>query len=247
MLKFLAVIPARYASTRFPGKPLADIAGKPMVQHVWERASGVRGLEKIVIATDDARIEAVAQGFGAAVMMTDAAHPSGTDRVWEVAKSLPEYDWILNLQGDEPYINPTHIEAVLAHASTAKAADIITLVTAIDSEAEFLNPNIVKAVLNKATGRALYFSRSPIPYDRDSNNLALSGASNAWRHIGLYLYTRKALETLTQLPPSPLERTERLEQLRALEAGLVIEAVVVDHAPIGIDTPEDLEKLLSKA
>ena len=235
----LAVIPARYASTRFPGKPLAPIEGKPMIQHVWERACQVSGIARVIVATDDARIQDAAVGFGAEVVLTSPDHPSGTDRMWEVAQPLSGYDWVMNIQGDEPRIDPAQLSAVIA-AATQSPADILTLVCPIETVEDWQNPNMVKAVLADS-GQALYFSRAPIPYHRDEPGIPES----VFRHIGLYLYRRVALQRFTQLPPSSLELIERLEQLRALEAGMRIDAVVVDAAPVGIDSPEDLERLMA--
>jgi 3-deoxy-D-manno-octulosonate cytidylyltransferase len=234
----LAVIPARYASTRFPGKPLVEIAGKPMIQHVWERVKEVDGLHRVVIATDDNRIAEVARAFGAEVRMTAPSHPSGTDRMWEVAQTLPEYSWVLNVQGDEPFITPGHLAKVLSAIQSRSQADIFTLVTPVANAEEWQNPNIVKAVLAE-DARALYFSRAAVPYHRDLPE----APQRVYRHIGLYLYRREALARFTQLLPSPLEQIEKLEQLRALEAGMSIFGVTVDAAPIGIDTPEDLERI----
>jgi 3-deoxy-manno-octulosonate cytidylyltransferase (CMP-KDO synthetase) len=234
----LAVIPARYASTRFPGKPLVSIGDKPMIQHVWERVTQVSSIKRAVIATDDDRIADVAKSFNAEVRMTSPHHPSGTDRMWEVAQNLPEYDWVLNVQGDEPFINPRHLEQVIAAIQAHPQADIITLVTPLTDSKEWQNPNSVKAVLAQ-NSRALYFSRASVPYHRDQPDTP----EHVFRHIGLYLYRRAALEKFTQLPPSPLENIEKLEQLRALEAGMSIFTVVVDAAPVGIDTPEDLVRI----
>ena len=237
--RVLAVIPARYASTRFPGKPLVDIQGKPMIQHVWERVGLVSGIQQVVIATDDSRIQQAAQSFGAQVCMTRPEHPSGTDRVWEVASAFPEGDWILNVQGDEPFINPAHLEAAIAAITEHPKADIITLVTPLTEVEAWHDPNIVKAVLAQ-DGRALYFSRSPVPFHRDTPGVP----THAFRHVGLYLYRRSALEQFTQLPPSTLELAEKLEQLRALEAGMQCYAVLVSEAPIGVDTPQDLVRIV---
>lgn len=241
----LAVIPARYASTRFPGKPLVDIGGKPMIRHVWERVWQARGIADVVIATDDERIRQAALAFGAKVRMTSPAHPSGTDRVWEVAADLPQYTWILNVQGDEPRIDPAHLTALVETPPRFPDADIVTLVSPLDvqdgsdlaTREAWRDPNVVKAVLSG--GRALYFSRASIPWNREDP----AQPKGAYRHIGLYLYRREALARLTSLPPSPLEEIEKLEQLRALEAGMSIYAVPVDRAPVGIDTPEDLRLL----
>lgn len=246
----LAIIPARYASTRFPGKPLVDLLGKPMIRHVWERVRQTPGIQRTIIATDDERIRVAAEAFGAEVRMTSPDHPSGTDRLWEVAQALPECSWVLNVQGDEPFIEPRHLQAALAGRADHPRADILTLVTPlcdssnaqahrhIDLES-WRDPNIVKAVL-AATGQALYFSRAPIPYRRDCPD----EPQNIFRHLGLYLYRREALQTFVNLPVSPLEALEKLEQLRALEAGLAIYAVIVDRAPVGVDTPEDLIRIL---
>ncbi len=237
--KVLAVIPARYASTRFPGKPLADLQGKPMIQHVWERVSQVTGIARVIVATDDRRIANAAETFGAEVWLTSPDHPSGTDRMWEVAQGLPEFDWVLNVQGDEPFINPQHLQLSLDAIKTHPQADIITLVTPLTDLEAWQDPNIVKAVLAE-DGQALYFSRSPIPYHRDEPDAPV----HAYRHIGLYLYRRDALARFTQLPPSRLETIEKLEQLRALEAGMTIIAVTVSESPIGVDTPADLIRIL---
>lgn len=237
-MSVLAVIPARWQSSRFPGKPLADIHGKPMIQWVWERVCGVAGVDRVIIATDDARILDAARAFGAEAQMTGATHPSGTDRVWEVAHGLPTYDWILNVQGDEPQIHPATIQAALAGRDRWPQADIITLVSPMPTMDT--SPHCVKAVL-AASGRALYFSRAPIPWQRDES--PSSASLPPYRHVGLYLYRREALACLTQWPPSALERIEQLEQLRALENGLSIYAAVVACPAVGIDTPADLAAL----
>lgn len=236
----LAVIPARYGSTRFPGKPLVEIQGKPMIQHVWERASEVPGIRRTIVATDDARIQTVVTVFGGEVRMTSPDHPSGTDRVWEVAEALPEYSLILNLQGDEPFLEAGVLDRLLAASRDWPQADIMTLVTPFDNPADVDNPNMVKAVLAQ-DGRALYFSRAAVPFHRDTDSKRLP----YYRHLGLYLYRRPALARFVGLPPSPLEQAEKLEQLRALEAGMTLYAMVVDRAPVGIDTPEDLLRLES--
>jgi len=236
--RILAVIPARYASVRFPGKPLVEIQGKPMIQHVWERVKQVKSIHDAIIATDDPRIKQAAESFGAQVCLTRADHPSGTDRAWEVAATLPDYDWILNVQGDEPLINPAHLETAIQGIQDYNAADLITLVSPLHDFEEWHDPNIVKAVLAQ-DGRALYFSRSPVPYHRETPGYP----RHTFRHVGIYLYRRTILEQFTQLAPSPLEQIEKLEQLRALEAGMAIYAAVVDEAPIGVDTPHDLVRI----
>lgn len=243
--KTLAVIPARYASTRFPGKPLVLIDGKPMIQHVWERTRRVPLIDRVIVATDDTRILDAVEAFGGEARMTSPQHPSGTDRVWEVAATLPEYDLILNVQGDEPNLNPDHLEQVIAAMAQTPEAAIYTLVSPLDPTTDpeaWANPNIVKAVLT-ATYRALYFSRSPIPFLREP----LDTAPPCYRHAGLYLYRRNVLEQLTQLPPSPLELTEKLEQLRALETGFPLYAWVADQVSAGVDTPGDLDRLVRQA
>jgi 3-deoxy-D-manno-octulosonate cytidylyltransferase len=237
--RVLAVIPARYASIRFPGKPLADILGKPMIQHVWERVQETPGIQQAVIATDDERILAAAQAFGATVQMTSPDHPSGTDRLWEVAQHHPDTAWIMNIQGDEPFISPSHLQGAIDAIQAFPTADIITLVTPLHHLGEWQDPNLVKAVM-AADGRALYFSRAPIPFHRDVPETP----AHVFRHLGLYLYRASALQAFTQLPPSRLEGIEKLEQLRALEAGMSIYAVVVAEAPIGVDTPDDLIRIL---
>jgi 3-deoxy-manno-octulosonate cytidylyltransferase (CMP-KDO synthetase) len=237
--KVLAVIPARYASVRFPGKPLVDIHGKPMIQHVWERVKQVAEIQQVVIATDDERIQRAALGFGAEVVMTSPEHPSGTDRVWEVAQQFPEYDWVLNVQGDEPFINGAHLQQAIAGIARFEKADLLTLVTLLTDAESWRDPNLVKAILT-GEGRALYFSRAAAPYHRDQPEVP----KNVYRHIGIYLYRRLALEKFTQLAPSPLEQIEKLEQLRALENDMTICAVEVSEAPIGIDTPADLLRIL---
>ncbi len=237
-VKVLAVIPARYASTRFPGKPLALIDGKPMIQHVWERAKLAQRIDQVVIATDDARIESAVQAFGGTVCMTSPDHPSGTDRVWEVARQYPDFDLIFNVQGDEPFLDPVTLDRCVAAMAAQLDAAIYTAVTPVTEASEWQNPNVVKAVMN-AQGGALYFSRAPIPYHRAEP----TRPAQVFRHIGLYLYRREALARFTQLPPSPLEQLEKLEQLRALEAGMAIYAIELPSAPIGIDTPEDLALL----
>jgi 3-deoxy-manno-octulosonate cytidylyltransferase (CMP-KDO synthetase) len=240
--RILAVIPARYASSRFPGKPLALIQGKPMVEHVWERCKQATSLDRIIIATDDLRIAQAVEDFGGEARMTSPDHPSGTDRIWEVACNLPEFGLIFNIQGDEPFLNPETLDMIARSMEEVPDIDIMTTVTPIRDAVERNNPNCVKAVISQ-NGRALYFSRAPIPYQRDGQTDQV--VPLGYRHLGLYLYRREALECFTQLPPSTLESVEKLEQLRALEAGMIIGTVVVEHAPIGVDTPEDLAKVLS--
>jgi 3-deoxy-manno-octulosonate cytidylyltransferase (CMP-KDO synthetase) len=236
-VKSLAVIPARYASTRFPGKPLALLAGKPMVQHVWERCGSASGVDHVIIATEDERICDACSAFGAKCEMTSAAHRSGTDRVAEVARRHPEYEIILNVQGDEPAIAAETIAAVVA-ALREGGCTIATPVAPAQLQ-DAANPNVVKVVLSLA-GDALYFSRASIPHHRDG---LPSTRPEYLRHIGLYGFRREALLKVAQLPPSPLEVAESLEQLRWLQAGFAIRCVKVNTFSVGVDTPEDLKIL----
>lgn len=246
-MAFSVVIPARYASTRFPGKPLADIAGKPMVQHVYERACQSEA-QRIIVATDDKRIAAVAEGFGAEVCMTRADHPSGTDRLQEVVHTLGFYadDIVVNVQGDEPLIPPRVINQVAHNLSAEPAAGIATLSEPIDDIESLLNPNVVKVVADNRN-RALYFSRAPIPWPRDAfaqTSDTMPQGQQWQRHIGIYAYRVKMLNDFVRWPPAPLEEIECLEQLRAMYNGALIHVDVADELPpAGVDTPEDLERI----
>jgi 3-deoxy-manno-octulosonate cytidylyltransferase (CMP-KDO synthetase) len=242
---FHVVIPARYAASRLPGKPLLSIAGKPLVQWVWERASR-SGAASVTVATDDVRIRSAALGFGAECVMTGAHHLSGTDRIAEVvrARALPPDDVVVNLQGDEPMMPPAVIAELAAALGNRPATDIATAVAPIVSLAEFLDPNCVKA-LRGLDGSALYFSRAPVPWPReaivDGRPTAYEGA---WRHIGIYAYRVRSLLQLSAWAPTGLEIAEKLEQLRALEHGMSIHLTALAHAPsAGVDTPEDLERV----
>jgi 3-deoxy-manno-octulosonate cytidylyltransferase (CMP-KDO synthetase) len=241
-VSFRVVIPARYASTRLPGKPLLPLGGRPMVEHVWERAR-TTGATEVLIATDDPRIAEVARAFGAEVVLTSPSHPSGTDRLAEVAeaRAWPDEAVIVNVQGDEPLLPAANVVQVAQLLEAHPQAAIATLMTPITTEQDFLDPNVVKAVSDK-DGRALYFSRAPIPWPRDGR--APDTAVFGWRHIGLYAYRAGPLRRLAALAPTPLEQTEKLEQLRALENGLgiVIAPAAVVPGP-GVDTPEDLERV----
>ena len=241
MGKVVAVIPARFESARFPGKPLHLIAGKPLVQHVWERCQEARAFDEIIIATDDMRIVEVGFNFGARVALTGSEHPSGTDRVAEIARKLTKASLIFNVQGDEPLVAPELLRTLVRRLSKG-SADMITAAVPTSPE-QATNPNAVKVVLS-ASGSALYFSRSPIPYFRSAGPIAVL------KHLGIYGYRRKTLLRLVRLPPSSLEQVEQLEQLRALENGVNIRVIVSDSDSIGVDTPEDVErverKLLSK-
>lgn len=238
----LAVIPARYNSTRFPGKPLADMAGKTMIQRVYERVAATKEIDKVVVATDDERIFDHVLNFGGEAMMTNADHQSGTDRVAEVAACFPSATIIVNVQGDEPFINPQQIEAVVAPFADRKVA-IATLAHPITEERALLSPNVVKLVRN-AAGRALYFSRHAIPYLRDVPVGQWIDRKKHLQHLGLYAYRSSVLKEITALPKGELEGDESLEQLRWLHAGYQIYVGLTDLPAIGIDTPEDLERAL---
>ncbi|MBP7950555.1 MAG: 3-deoxy-manno-octulosonate cytidylyltransferase [Verrucomicrobiales bacterium] len=237
----LAIIPARFASTRFPGKPLHRIVGKPLVQHVWERCRECSRLDRIVIATDDERIAAACRTFGADVQMTSPHHPSGTDRIAEVAARFPDADILINVQGDEPLISPALIDQLAETLARDQSLDMITAAAPIHDPRLVDDPNVVKVVLNTA-GRALYFSRSPIPFPRQAD------ARIRWFwHKGIYGYRREFLLRFVGWPPSMLEMTESLEQLRALENGASIQVVVTSEESPGVDTPEqaaEVERLI---
>lgn len=235
-LRVLGVIPARYASSRFPGKALVKIAGKSMLQHVWERASQARYLTGIVIATDDERIRAEAERFKARVAMTRADHPSGTDRVAEVA-SASDAEIIVNIQGDEPLIDPAAIDAAVLGLMDGDEIQMGTLKKKIERLEEIANPNVVKVVTDHS-GNAIYFSRAAIPYVRSDGS-----APVCFKHIGLYVYRRDFLLNYSDLPVGPLEQAERLEQLRALENGFRIRVVETEYESLGVDTPQDWEKV----
>jgi 3-deoxy-manno-octulosonate cytidylyltransferase (CMP-KDO synthetase) len=233
--RILGVIPARFASTRFPGKALARIAGKSMLEHVFERAAQARYLTNVVIATDDERIRDEAQRFHAPVRMTRSDHVSGTDRVAEVA-SADNAQIIVNIQGDEPLIDPAAIDATVLSILDHAEIPMGTLKKRIEDPAEIDNPNVVKVVTNLA-GNAIYFSRSTIPYVRGDEGLT------RFKHIGLYVYRRDFLLSYSDLPIGPLEKAERLEQLRALENGYSIRVVETEYESMGVDTPEDFERV----
>jgi 3-deoxy-manno-octulosonate cytidylyltransferase (CMP-KDO synthetase) len=232
--RILGVIPARYSSTRFPGKALVSIAGKPMIQHVWERASQARYLAQVVIATDDQRIYDAARGFGAIAKMTRADHLSGTDRVAEAASTDPA-ELVVNIQGDEPLIDPAAIDALSLALIEDPEAPMATLMKRIELPEEIDNPNVVKVVCDLKSN-AIYFSRHAIPYDRGDR-------VDLYKHLGLYAYRREFLLEYSQMPVGPLELAERLEQLRALENGHRIRVVETEYESLGVDTPEDLERV----
>ena len=233
--RIVAVIPARYASTRFPGKPLADIGGRPLIEHVYRRVSECRAVGSVIVATDDERIRHAVDAFGGRVQMTNPAHVSGTDRVAEVARGI-DCELVVNVQGDEPLIHPDMIEQALAPFAAA-GVQMATLRRRIEERAEFSSPNVTKVVVDR-DGYALYFSRTPIPYHRDPG-----APLEAWMHVGLYVFRRKFLLEFARMAPTPLERFEALEQLRAIEHGVRIAVVETRHTTISVDTPEDLEKV----
>jgi len=235
------IIPARWGSTRFPGKMLHPIAGKPLIQHVWERCQECEKLDRVVIATDTENIRDVALAFGAEVVMTQESHPSGTDRLAEAVSSYPEATHIINIQGDEPMIEPSLIDTLAETMLTHPEVSMATAANEITDQTLIADPNVVKCVLT-TNQEALYFSRSPIPYQRSA-----SPELKIYRHKGIYAYRRDFLEFFVQCPPSPLELAESLEQLRALEHGAKIKVVITDDCSGGIDTLEqanDLELLI---
>lgn len=236
----VGIIPARYASTRFPGKPLHPIAGKPLLQHVIERCRLARSLSEVIVATDDERIAALARRF-CRVEMTSDRHPSGTDRIAEVAGRVP-CDAAVNIQGDEPLMDPAVIDAV---AAALAGAPMSTAATPVRRPEDLENPNVVKVVVN-ASGRALYFSRRSIPFVRDAASRPVAEQLAAFpflKHLGIYGYRREALLRLVQWPVSPLEAAEKLEQLRALENGIEIAVVRVEHEGVGVDVPADVARV----
>lgn len=240
-MRILGVIPARYASSRFPGKPLADLLGKSMVQRVYLQCKKSRLLTEVVVATDHEEIAAHVKSFGGQVVITSDKHPSGTDRCYE-ALTLQHslYDFIVNIQGDEPFIDPHQID--LLCSSLESKTELATLIQKIITLDQLLSPNEAKVVLN-SNGEALYFSRSPIPFVQNTKQENMLGGTTFYRHVGLYAYRSDILKKITQLPPSALEKAESLEQLRWLENGFKIKTVETDaEEGMCIDTPEDLEK-----
>lgn len=246
MMKFIGIIPARYASTRFPGKPLADMNGKPMIQRVYEQVKDV--LDSVCVATDDIRIENAVKTFGGQVVMTSDQHRSGTDRCYEAYQKIGEgYDVIVNIQGDEPFIHPEQIQTIktcFADANTQIATLVKPFRSDDDFESTLFNPNSPKVVLNK-NNEAMYFSRSIIPYIRGKIYTEWLPSHTFYKHIGLYAYRAQVLKEITQLPQSALELAESLEQLRWLENGYKIKVGITEQETIGIDTPEDMEKALA--
>ena len=231
------VIPARYASTRLPGKPLLRDTGRFLIQHVYDQARRATRPTQVIVATDDARVVEALRGLGGIAVLTRADHPSGTDRVAEVAATL-DVDIVVNVQGDEPELAPDAVDRVVEVLEQYPDADMATLAAPMTSMAQWQDPANVKVVMDQ-TGRALYFSRSPIPFVRDGQPVFGTPASRFYLHVGMYAYRRAFLLEAAGWPPSDLERTEKLEQLRVLERGRTIRVGVVDHAAPGIDTPAD--------
>ncbi len=241
-MKTLGIIPARFASTRFPGKPLVKIDGKTMIQRVYEQASKTKSLSHIVVATDDERIADEVKHFGGEFIFTSTEHQSGTDRCAEVARLMPGFDIAINIQGDEPYIDPLQID-LLRSCFSDKQVQLATLIKEIHTEEELFNPNIPKVVINHKA-EAIYFSRHPIPYLRNAHESDWLQVHQYYKHIGIYGYTIPALLEITKLPPSSLEKAESLEQLRWIENGYTIQTRLTSIETIAIDTPEDLNKII---
>jgi 3-deoxy-manno-octulosonate cytidylyltransferase (CMP-KDO synthetase) len=244
---FLGIIPARYASTRFPGKPLAKLGDKPMIQWVWERASASFG--HLIVATDDHRIYEAVESFGGKAVMTSADHRTGTERCAEaldlyITSTGVAITHVVNIQGDEPFLQPSQLEALKA-CLLETGTEVATLVQPISNPADLDNPNVVKVITGSGS-RALYFSRLPVPYSRDADPVLLVSRGLYLRHIGLYGYRAEVLRELVRLPVSPLEQAESLEQLRWLDNGIVILTRTTTESSMGVDTPEDLEVLRQK-
>jgi len=254
-MKAIGIIPARWKSSRFKGKILADIMGKPMIQHVWERAKESRMLDDLIIATDNEEVMKAVTGFGGKSVYTSKDQPSGTDRITEVINPI-DVEVVVNIQGDEPLIHYTMIDGLISALLEDKTVPMATVIKKIKSKEELLNPNVVKVVIDK-DARALYFSRSPIPHYRGSNEQHSIVDIQSWfsghsfepdsqcyyKHIGIYAYNKDFLFTYTNLPKSSLEEIEKLEQLRALENGYKIKTIETEFDTIGVDTPEDLKKV----
>ena len=234
-MKILCVIPARYASTRLPGKPLSNIAGKPMILRVYERAAKAAKIDEVLVATDDERIKTAVENGGGKAMMTKKDHPTGTDRLAEVAEKYADFDVVINVQGDEPLIEPALIDELAELFVVDENLQMATVKTAITDAEEQKNPNNVKVVTDK-NGYALYFSRSLVPYPRNA------GAA-VYKHIGIYAYRRDFLLAFAKMAATPLEQSESLEQLRALENGYKIKVIETKHKFVGVDTEEDLRRV----
>jgi 3-deoxy-manno-octulosonate cytidylyltransferase (CMP-KDO synthetase) len=238
-MKAIGVIPARWASTRLPGKVLADINGQPMIQHVWKRAKQSRLLEEVFIACDDEKVFKAAQGFGAKAILTSKNHASGTDRIIEAVGDI-KAEIILNIQGDEPLVHPEMIDATTQVLLENPACQMSTVIRRITDEKDISDPNVVKVVID-THGYALYFSRSSIPFTREKKGFS---ATCYYKHFGIYGYRKDFLLGFQKLPSSELEQTEKLEQLRVLEAGFKIMTVITAHDTISVDTPQDLARVV---
>lgn len=243
-MKFIGIIPARYESSRFPGKPLVDIMGKSMIQRVYEQALKCESLDAVIVATDDTRVQQHVLAFGGKVVMTSSAHQSGTDRCAEVMEELTAYDVAINIQGDEPFIDPSQIER-LCNLFDKAEVKIGTLIKRIDNTDELFDENVAKIVIN-AKQQALYFSRQAIPYQRGMGTENWLDNQAYYKHIGIYGYRADTLKEITKLPVSAYERTEALEQLRWLEHGYTIDVAETDLETISVDSPDDLDLLLKK-
>lgn len=243
-MNFLGIIPARYASSRFPGKPLIDIGGKSMIQRVYEQAAKTGILKKIIVATDDERIQKHVEEFGGNVIMTSASHKSGTDRCFEVLQQQKEnWDVIINIQGDEPFIDPKQIKLLCDCFVSGKNTQVATLIKKISFDGDLNNENVVKVVVKK-DGEAIYFSRAPLPYYRSLPESSWLTNHTYFKHIGIYGYDATTLKQISGLPQSALEIAESLEQLRWIENGIAIQTAVTDEESHAVDTPDDLEKIL---
>ena len=240
-MKIVAVIPARWESSRLKGKILADINGKPMIQHVWERVKKAHNVDEVVIAVDKDKVQKVVEAFGAKTVFTSPEQPSGTDRIAEVASTI-DADVYINVQGDEPMIHPMMVDELAQVFQYEKNVQMATLVKRIQREQDVYDPNVVKCVMDRK-GYALYFSRSPIPYIRADNAEKIDVSGKYFKHVGLYSYTKDFLFTYTNLPKSILESDEKLEQLRVLEHGYKIKTIETRYETIGVDTQEDLDRV----
>ena len=244
MSKAVGIIPARWSSSRFPGKPLHLIAGKPLLRHVWERCRRARKLDSVIIATDDMRIANAAFEWGAEVALTSRRHQSGTDRIAEVAKKAKQFAFVINIQGDEPLVDPALIDSLVETLRSDRKIDIVTAAHPFENAAEAFSPHQVKVIVD-LRGNALYFSRFAIPFPRDS-----SAPVRYLRHQGIYGFRRQTLLQFVKWKPTPLERAESLEQLRALENGVKVHVLVTKHGSPGVDTPQDaivVERILARA
>ena len=234
MMNAIGVIPARYSSTRFEGKVLADLSGKPVVQHVWERAKQAMMLDDLIIAADDQRVVDRVEGFGGKAILTSQDQPSGSDRLAEVVNPI-DVKIVVNIQGDEPLVHPTMIDELVRTLEEDDSVTMATMIKKIKKNEELIDPNVVKVVIDRFAN-ALYFSRSPIPFEKGEPSKIF------YKHLGLYAYTKDFLFTFTNLPKSNLETAESLEQLRALENNYKIKTIETEFETVGVDTPEDLER-----